>query len=95
MSYRNNTSWLEEYEKLMFGPSHSEQTMSQAADIKYQYMPNMFFKYRSCSESAFEALEQDFLFLLNRVNSTIFLKVLSRLSVKRQSETFTKKFITA
>lgn len=62
MSYRNNTSWLEEYEELMFGPSHSEQTMSQAADIKYQYMPNMFFKYRSCSKNAFEALEQDFLF---------------------------------
>ena len=57
MSYRNNTSWLEEYEELMFGPSHSEQTMSQAADIKYQYMPNMFFKYRSCSKNAFEALE--------------------------------------
>lgn len=62
MSYENDTSWIDEYEGLMFGPSHTEQTMSRAADIKYQHMPDMLFKYRSCSENAFEALEQDFLF---------------------------------
>lgn len=62
MSRQNENCWQEEYEELMFGPSHSLETMSRAADMKYQYMPDLLFKYRACSEHAFEALEQDFLF---------------------------------
>ena len=56
MSNQNNTSWLEEYEELMFGPFHSQETMSRAADMKYKHMPDMLFKYRACSENSFEAL---------------------------------------
>ena len=35
--------WKEEYEKLMFGIGHDKDTMSQAANIKYQKMPLMIF----------------------------------------------------
>jgi len=57
-----DSSWLKDYEELMFGPLHSEKTMSLAVDIKYRHMPDLLFKYRCCSNSTFEALEEDFLF---------------------------------
>lgn len=62
MYIQEDLSWLKEYEELMFGPVHTERTMARAAEIKYEHMPNILFKYRSCSPNTFEALENDFLF---------------------------------
>ncbi len=62
MFAQDKLAWLEEYEELMFGPYHTEDTITRAANIKYKYMPNMLFKYRCCSSNTFDALENDFLF---------------------------------
>lgn len=62
MYIQEDLSWLKEYEELMFGPVHTARTMARAAEIKYEHMPNILFKYRSCSPNTFEALENDFLF---------------------------------
>ena len=54
--------WIEEYEKLMFGENHSNETMAVAVDMKYKHMPELLFKYRLFSQHSFEALRDDFLF---------------------------------
>jgi len=54
--------WIDEYEKLMFGENHSKETMVAAVEMKYNYMPELLFKYRSFSQHSLEALRDDFLY---------------------------------
>ena len=58
----SDQSWLIKYEDLMFGDHHSEESMAEAAVMKYDHMPELLFKYRSCTPETFEALDNDFLF---------------------------------
>lgn len=53
--------WHNEYLELMFGPGHTLETMSKAADIKYQHMPERLYKYRPISENTIAALRGDYL----------------------------------
>lgn len=53
--------WHNEYLELMFGPGHTLVTMSKAADIKYQHMPERLYKYRPISENTIAALREDYL----------------------------------
>lgn len=62
MSIRKDQSWLNEYEVLMFGEHHTEESMTQAAETKAMHMPELLFKYRSCSAETFKALEEDYLY---------------------------------
>ena len=62
MPLYSNDSWLKEFEELMFGPAHTKETMELAAQIKLNYMPELLFKYRHCSEYTIQALECDFLY---------------------------------
>ena len=54
--------WIEEYEKLMFGENHTQDTMALGADLKLANMPELLFKYRPIDEHSLEALQGDFLF---------------------------------
>lgn len=56
------STWLDEYEKLMFGDGHSIETMEKASALKLAHMPPVLYKYRSCSENTIEALENDCLY---------------------------------
>ena len=54
-------SWLQEYEELMFGKNHTKSTMDAAAELKYNHMPDVLYKYRQVSDNSLNALENDFL----------------------------------
>lgn len=54
--------WQEVYEKLMFGNSHTIETMSEAVNIKNEHMPNVLYKYRHISENTLSALQSNVLF---------------------------------
>ncbi len=62
MSDCKDQAWLNEYEELMFGEHHTEETMTRAAEMKAAHMPELLFKYRSCSAETFTALEEDYLY---------------------------------
>jgi hypothetical protein len=62
MAIRKDQSWLNEYEELMFGEHYTEDTITQAAEMKAAHMPELLFKYRSCTAETFRALEEDYLY---------------------------------
>jgi hypothetical protein len=62
MNETNNQPWLIKYEELMFGDHPSEVSIAEAEEMKYDHMPQLLFKYRSCTPETFEALENNFLY---------------------------------
>lgn len=53
--------WHEEYVELMFGANHTQETMEKAANIKYQHMPPLLYKYRAFNDKSISALKNDYL----------------------------------
>lgn len=62
------TQWQEHYRELMFGEKHDYNTMTQAAKLKYDSMPDSLFKYREPSEAHFDALEKGVLYSATPAN---------------------------
>ena len=55
--------WISRYVDLMFGPKHTFDTMTEAAKLKFQHMPEKLYKYRSFNDYTWDALETDTLFV--------------------------------
>ena len=54
--------WHGEYLGLMFGKNHSIKSMNEAAEIKFQHMPDALYKFRSFTENHLAALQHDCLY---------------------------------
>lgn len=54
--------WHKGFIELMFSKNRTLETISAAADIKYQHMPNALYKFRCFTENALTALQNDCLY---------------------------------
>lgn len=62
MTIQKDQSWLTNYEELMFGEHYTIESMTKAAEMKAEHMPELLYKYRACTPETFEALAKDYLF---------------------------------
>jgi hypothetical protein len=54
--------WISEYEELMFCKENDDNKTLKAIQLKYDNMPDMFYKYRNANENSIEALDNDILY---------------------------------
>lgn len=54
--------WIDEYEKLMFSDTNSTENIVQAVQLKYQNMPEIFYKYRNVNNATLDAFRNDTLY---------------------------------
>lgn len=54
--------WLNEYEQLMFSGENDNQNIAKAVQLKYNNMPDIFYKYRGIDEKVLEAFKNDTLY---------------------------------
>ena len=54
--------WIEQYEKLMFADELKEENIKKAVKLKYQNMPDFFYKYRAFNSDTIDAFKNDILY---------------------------------
>lgn len=54
--------WIDKYEKLMFSDTNASENIVQAVQLKYDNMPEIFYKYRNINTRTLDAFRSDTLY---------------------------------
>ncbi|MGV8983838.1 DUF2971 domain-containing protein [Clostridium sp.] len=60
--------WIDEYDNLMFSDTNDNEKIVKAVQLKYENMPEIFYKYRTVKDETLEAFKNDTLYFSSLSN---------------------------